>query len=46
MYHVSLALPFICGRIDEGSGNGDVEEGSEISGGRDKVETTWPLVCR
>ena len=26
--------------------NGDGEDGSEIYGGRERVEIAWPLVCR
>ena len=44
MYHVPLALQCIYECSDEGGENGDGKEGSEISGGRERVETAWPLV--
>ena len=46
MYHVPLALQCIYGYSDEKGENGDVKEGSEISGGWKRVEITWSLVCR
>ena len=38
MHHIPLALQCIYGRSDEGSENGDGEEGSEISGGEKRVK--------
>ena len=46
VYYAPLAVQCIYGRIDEGGGNGDEEEGSEISRGVKKVEIAWPFVCR
>ena len=40
MYHVPLAVQCIHGRSDEGAGNGDGREGSEIPGGGEGVEIT------
>ena len=31
---------------DEGGEDGDGKEGSEIPEGWERVEITWPLVCR
>ena len=38
MYHVPLALQCIYGLSDEEGKDGDVEEGSEISGGGRRVK--------
>ena len=46
IYHIPLAFQCICGRSNEGGEDGDREEGSEIPGGWERVEITWPLVCR
>ena len=46
MYHVPFAFQRIYGRSDEGSGIGYGKKNSEIPGGRERVEITWPLVCR
>ena len=46
VYHVPLALQCIYGHSDEGSENGDGEEGSEISGGGKRVAIAWRLVCK
>ena len=46
MYHVPLAFQSIHGCNDEGGKNEDGEEGSEISGGSERVNIDWPLVCR
>ena len=45
MYHVPLALQCIYGCSDEGGENGDVEEGSEISGGgkRDSLSSSMQM---
>ena len=43
MYHVSLAVQCIYGWSDEGSENGDGEEGSDLPGGGKRVEIAWPL---
>ena len=44
MYHVPLALKCIYGCSNERGENGDGEEGSESSGGGERVETVWPFV--
>ena len=46
MYHVPLAVQLIYGWSDEAGEDGDGKEGSELPGGYEKVEITWPLVCR
>ena len=45
MYHVPLALQYICGRSDYRE-NGDGKERNEISRGGKRVEIALPLVCR
>ena len=44
----SCPLGFQCiyGCNDERGENGDRKEGSEIHGGRERMEITWTLVCR
>ena len=37
---------YIYGRSEKEDEDGDGEEGSDISGGRERVETAWPLVCK
>ena len=46
MYHVSLAFQCIYGCSDKRGENGDKEEGSDILGGRERVDFAWPLLCR
>ena len=46
MYHVPLAFQSIYRLSVEGCEDGHVKEGDEISGGRERLEITWPLVCR
>ena len=45
VYHVSLAVQYIYGWSDEGE-DGDGKERSELSGGWERVEVAFPLVCR
>ena len=33
-------------RRGEGCEDGDVKEGSELSGGWERVKIPWPLICR
>ena len=42
---VSLSVQCLYGRSDEGGEDGDEEEGSELSGGWERVEIAWPFVC-
>ena len=44
VYHIPLAFQCIYEYSDERGGNGDLEEGREISGGGKRVEIAWPLV--
>ena len=46
VYHIPLAAQSIYGRIDEGGEDRDGKEGSELTGGWERVEIAWPLVCR
>ena len=45
LYHVLIAFQCVYGRSIEKGENWDGEDGSEISGGGERVEITWPLVC-
>ena len=46
MYHIPLAFHCIYEQSDEGE-NGKGEDGSEISGGVERVAIiTWPLLCK
>ena len=45
MYYVPIAVKCIYGWRDGGE-DGDGKEGSELSGGWERVEIAWPLVCR
>ena len=44
MCHVPLGIQCLYGCSDERSENGNREDGSEVSGGREIVEIVWPLV--
>ena len=44
MYHGLLTLQCKYGSNDEGGKNGNGKEGSEISGGRKRMEVAWPFV--
>ena len=47
MYHVPLNFLCVYGCSDEIGENGDGVDGKDlIYGGEERVETTWPLVCR
>ena len=46
MYHISLAFQFIYGRSEERGEDGDGKEESEIPGGEERGEITWPFVYR
>ena len=46
MYHVSLVVQFIYGWSDEGGKDRDGKEGSELSGGWERMKVAWLLVCR
>ena len=46
MYHVPLAFQYMYGCSDKRGENGDEKEGSEIHGGWERIEITWPLVRR
>ena len=46
MHHVPLDFQCTYGGIDEKGENGDGKEVSDIHGGRERIEITWPLVCR
>ena len=46
MYHVSLAIQYICEWSDEGDEDRDLKEGSELHEGWERVEIAWPFVSR
>ena len=46
MYHVTLVVQGIHGWSDEGGEDRDGKEMSELPGGWERVEITWPIVCR
>ena len=45
MYHV-VHVSYTYGLSGEGGEDGDRKEGSEIPGGWERMEISWPLVCR
>ena len=46
VYHVRVAFQCKYGSSYEGDKNGDREDGSDISGGGERVEISWSLVCK
>ena len=46
VYHVRVAFQCTYGSSYEGDKNGDREDGSEISGGGERVEISCSLVCK
>ena len=46
LHHVPLALQQLYGYRDERNENRDEKDGNKISGGVERVEIDWSLVCR
>ena len=46
MYHISLTVQCIFEWSDEGGEDGDEKEGSELSGGWERVKIAYLIVCR
>ena len=46
MYTLYILFQCAYGRSDESGKNGDGEDGSEVYGGKERVDITWPFVCK
>ena len=46
MYHISLVVQYAYGWSEKGGEDGNGKEGSELSGGWERVKIAGPLVCK